>query len=215
MKTLRLLVADDQVLMRAGICSLLRALPDVAVVGEASDGHEALRLIKTLQPDIVLMDAGMPEMNGLEATALTKKRFPCVKVIILSERANDEFLFRALRAGAEGFILKNDSVLELHTAIQSVARGLEHLSPQVTKKVILGYLEGHQNGEEPVKRLTSRQREVLQLIAEGHSTKDIAHLLAISVNTVETHRLKLMESLGLHELTGVVRYAVRMGLIKK
>ena len=214
MKPLRVLIADDQVLMRAGICELLKVLPEVAVVGEASDGHEALRLIKTHQPDIVLMDTGMPGMNGLEVAALTKKQFPNVKVIILSEHSSEEFVFRALRSGAEGFILKDDSVGELYTAIKSVARGGEHLSPQVTKKIVLGYLEGQEGGDDLVKALTARQREVLQLIAEGHSTKEIAKLLNVSVNTVKTHRLKLMEKLGVHEITGVVRYAVRLGLIK-
>ena len=118
-------------LMRAGICELLKVLPEVAVVGEASDGHEALRLIKSHQPDIVLMDTGMPGMNGLEAAALTKKQFPQVKVIILSEHSSEEFVFRALRSGADGFILKDDSVSELYTAIKSVARGGEHLSPKL------------------------------------------------------------------------------------
>lgn len=214
MKPLRVLIADDQVLVRAGICELLKVLPEVAVVGEASDGHEALRLIKTYQPDIVLMDTGMPGMNGLEATTLAKKQFPQVKVIILSEHSSEEFVFRALRSGAEGFVLKDDSVGELYTAIKSVARGGEHLSPQVTKKVVLGYLEGQEGGHELVRALTARQREVLQLIAEGHSTKEIAKMLNLSVNTVKTHRLKLMEKLGVHEITGVVRYAVRLGLIK-
>lgn len=214
MKPLRVVIADDQVLVRAGICELLKVLPEVAVVGEASDGHEALRLIKTYQPDIVLMDTGMPGMNGLEATTLAKKQFPQVKVIILSEHSSEELVFRALRSGAEGFVLKDDSVGELYTAIKSVARGGEHLSPKVTKKVVLGYLEGQEGGDELVKALTARQREVLQLIAEGHSTKEIAKMLNLSVNTVKTHRLKLMEKLGVHEITGVVRYAVRLGLIK-
>ena len=213
MKPLRVVIADDQLLVRAGICELLKTLPGLAIVGQASDGHEALRLIETYQPDLVLMDTAMPEMNGLEATALTKKRFPQVKVIILSEHSSDEFVFRALRSGAEGFILKNDSVGELYTAIESVSRGEEHLSPRITRRVIVGYLEG-QDGDDLVKQLTPRQREVLQLIAEGRSTKEIAGILDISVNTVKTHRLKLMEKLGVHEITGVVRYAVKFGLIK-
>ncbi|MDQ2937791.1 MAG: response regulator transcription factor [Acidobacteriota bacterium] len=211
---LRVLIADDQLLVRAGICQLLKTLPDVAVVGEASDGQEALRLIETEQPDIVLMDMTMPLMNGLEATVLAKKRFPSVKVIILSEHSSEEFVFRALRSGAEGFVLKNDSVGELYTALESVARGGEHLSPRVTKRVIVGYLDGQEGGDELIKELTPRQREVLQLIAEGHSTKEIARTLGVSVNTVKTHRLKLMEKLGVHEITGVVRYAVRVGVIK-
>jgi DNA-binding NarL/FixJ family response regulator len=211
---LRVLIVDDQLLVRAGICELLKTLPDVAIVGQASDGHEALRLIETEQPDIVLMDTTMPLMNGLEATVLAKKRFPRVKVIILSEHSSEEFVFRALRSGAEGFVLKNDSVGELYTAIESVARGGEHLSPRVTKKVIVGYLDGQEGADKLIKQLTPRQREVLQLIAEGHSTKEIARKLDVSVNTVKTHRLKLMEKLGVHEITGVVRYAVRVGVIK-
>jgi DNA-binding NarL/FixJ family response regulator len=211
---LRVLIADDQLLVRAGICQLLKTLPDVAVVGEASDGHEALRLIETERPDIVLMDTTMPLMNGLEATIVAKKRFPGVKVIILSEHSSEEFVFRALRSGADGFVLKNDSVGELYTAIESVARGGEHLSPRVTKKVIVGYLGGQEGGDELIKQLTPRQREVLQLIAEGHSTKEIARKLDVSVNTVKTHRLKLMKKLGVHEIAGVVRYAVRVGVIK-
>ena len=214
MKSLRVLIADDQVLVRAGICELLKILPDVAIVGQANDGREALRLIKTQQPDIVLMDTAMPGMNGLEATVLVKKQFPNIRVIILSEQTNEEFVFRALRSGAEGFVLKDDSVGELYAAIKSVAEGGEHLSPQVTKKVISGYLQGQEDNDELIRRLTPRQREVLQLIAEGRSTKEIARLLDVSVNTVKTHRLKLMERLGVHEITGVVRYAVKLGLIK-
>ncbi|MFN2491921.1 MAG: response regulator [Pyrinomonadaceae bacterium] len=213
MEPLRVLIADDQVLVRAGICELLKTLPGVNVVGQANDGHEALRLMEVCKPDLVLMDTSMPVMNGVEATALAKKRFPSVKVIILSDNSREEFVFRALRSGAQGFILKDDSVGELYTAIESVARGGEHLSPRITKKVIVGYLEG-QDGDDLVKQLTSRQREVLQLIAQGRSTKEIARILDISVNTVKTHRLKLMEKLGVHEITGVVRYAVRFGLIR-
>ena len=214
MKPLRVLIADDQVLVRAGICELLKILPDVTVVGQASDGREALRLMKIHQPDVVLMDTAMPGMNGLDATVLARKQFPTSKVIILSDQSNEEFVFRALRSGAAGFVLKDDSVGELYAAIKSVAEGGEHLSPQVTKNVIVGYLQGQEGADELIKRLTPRQREVLQLIAEGRSTKEIARILDISVNTVKTHRLKLMERLGVHEITGVVRYAVRLGLIK-
>jgi len=214
MKRLRVLIADDQLLVRAGICELLKVLPELAVVGQASDGSEALRLIETHRPDLVLMDLAMPGMNGLEATVLAKKQFPHIKVIVLSDHASEEFVFRALRSGADGFVLKDDPVGELYTAIESVAKGGEHLSPQVTKKVILGYLQGQMGGKDVLKSLTPRQREVLQLIAEGKSTKDIARLLKVSVNTAKTHRQKLMEKLGVHEISGVVRYAVKLGLIE-
>ncbi|HYV00625.1 MAG TPA: response regulator transcription factor, partial [Pyrinomonadaceae bacterium] len=138
---------------------------------------------------------------------------PRVKVIILSDHSSEEFVFRALRSGAEGLVLKHDSVEELYSAISSVAQGDEHLSPKVTKKVVLGYLEGQSKGGLPAK-LSPRQREVLLLIAEGKATKEIAHLLKISVNTVKTHRLKLMEKLDAHEITGLVRYAAKLGLLK-
>jgi DNA-binding NarL/FixJ family response regulator len=214
MKTLRVLIADDQLLVRAGICELLKVVPDLAVIGQASDGNEALRLIETHRPDLVLMDLAMPGMNGLEATVLAKKQFPHIKVIVLSDHSSEEFVFRALRSGADGFILKDDPVGELYTAIESVAKGGEHLSPQVTKKVILGYLQAQMGGKDLLKSLTPRQREVLQLVAEGKSTKEIARLLKVSVNTAKTHRQKLMEKLGVHEITGVVRYAVKLGLIE-
>ena len=212
-KPIRVLIADDQVLVRAGICELVKLLPDVKVVGLAADGREALHLIETQDPDIILMDISMPEMNGLEASVLAKKQFPGVKIIILSDHSSEELVFRALRSGAEGFVLKHDSVEELHLAITSVAQGDEHLSPKVTKKVVLGYLEGQSKGVPPVK-LSPRQREILQLIAVGKATKEIAGLLKISVNTVKTHRLKLMEKLGVHEITGLVRYAAKLGLLR-
>lgn len=214
LKILRVLIADDQLLVRAGICALLKTLPDLAVIGQASDGAEALRLIETHRPDLVLMDLAMPGMNGLEATVLAKKQFPRIKVIVLSDHANEEFVFRALRSGADGFVLKDDPVGELYTAINAVASGGDHLSPQVIRTVILGYLNGQMGGKQLAVSLTTRQRKVLQLLAEGKSTKEMARLLKISVNTVKTHRQKLMEKLGVHEITGVVRYAVKIGLVE-
>jgi DNA-binding NarL/FixJ family response regulator len=211
-KNLRVLIVDDQLLVRAGICELLKVLPDLAVVGQASDGSEALRLIEAHQPDMVLMDLAMPGMNGLEATLLAKKQFPHIKVIILSDHSSEEFVFRALRSGADGFVLKDDPVGELYTAIESVAKGGEHLSPRVTKKVVMGYLQA-QIGKDLLEELTPRQREVLQLITQGKSTKEIAIVLKISTNTAKTHRHKLMGKLGVHEISGVVRYAAKFGLI--
>ncbi|MGH9872250.1 MAG: response regulator [Pyrinomonadaceae bacterium] len=212
-KPLRVLIADDQVLVRAGICELVKLLPGVKVVAQASDGREALQFIDAHDPDIVIMDTSMPGMNGLEATVLAKKQFPLVKIIILSEHSSEELVFRALHSGAEGLVLKNDSVEDLYLAIKSVAQGDEHLSPKVTRKVVLGYLEGQSTGEAPAK-LSPRQREILLLIAEGKATKEIASLLKVSVNTVKTHRLKLMEKLGAHEITGLVRYAAKLGLLR-
>jgi len=213
-KRLRVLVADDQLLVRAGICELVKALPNLEIIGEARDGCEALQLIKMHDPDIVLMDLAMPGMNGLEALVLAHKQFPRVKVIILSEHASEKFVSRALRAGAAGFVVKDDPVDELHTAIKSVAGGAQYLSRRLTRRGVFGHLEVQPVVEEPAKRLTPRQREVLRQIAEGKSTKEIATQLLISVNTVKTHRLKLMEKLGVHEISGVVRYAAKLGLIK-
>jgi DNA-binding NarL/FixJ family response regulator len=209
---LRVLVVDDQVLLRAGICELVKLLPNVSVVAQAGDGREALRLIKTHDPDIILMDTAMPGMNGLEATVLTKKQFPNVKVIILSEHSSEDFVFRALRSGAEGLVMKDDSVDELYLAIKAVGQGNRHLSPKVTNRVVLGYLEGQSSNVKPVK-LSPRQREILQLIAQGKATKEIATLLQVSVNTVKTHRLKLMEKLSAHEVASLVRYAAKLGLL--
>ena len=212
-KRLRVLIADDQALVRAGISELVKLLPDVEVVAQARNGREALHLVKVHNPDIVLMDVAMPAMNGLEATVLAKQQYPGLRIIIMSEQATEELVFRALRSGAEGLVLKDDPVEELYAAIRAVAQGDEHLSPQVTKTVVQGYLENHQGSETAV-TLTPRQREVLQLIADGKGTKEIASLLNISTNTVKTHRLKLMEKLGAHEITGVVRYAAKLGLLK-
>lgn len=212
-KPLRVLIADDQLLVRAGMCELVKLLPGVEVVAQAGDGNEALRFIATHAPDIMLMDIEMPGMNGLEATVLAKKQFPHVKIILLSERSSEEFVSRAFRSGAEAFVLKNASVDELHTVINLVAEGGEQLTPQLTWQIAFDHV-ARQNGSEESIKITVRQREVLQLIGEGRSTKEIAKLLHVSINTVKTHRLKLMEKLGAHEITSVVRYAVKLGLVK-
>jgi DNA-binding NarL/FixJ family response regulator len=212
-KPLRLLIADDQSLVRAGVCELVKLLPEVVVIAQAGDGSEALRLVDTHHPDIIVMDVEMRGMNGLEATVLGKKKYPHVKIILLSEHSGEEFVIRALQSGAEGFVLKDDPVEELHTAIHSVAGGARHLTSTLTGKVALDYLERRSDSKESIK-ITPRQREVLQLIAEGKSTKEIANLLHLSTNTIKTHRVKLMEKLGVHEVTGVVRYAAKLGLVK-
>jgi DNA-binding NarL/FixJ family response regulator len=212
-KPLRLLIADDQSLVRAGVCELVKLLPEVVVIAQAGDGSEALRLVDTHRPDMIVMDVEMRGMNGLDAAVLGKKKFPHVKIILLSEHSGDEFVIRALQSGADGLVLKDDSVEELHAAINSVAGGARHLTSTLTGKVALDYLKRQVDRPESVK-ITPRQREVLQLIAEGKSTKEIASLLHLSTNTIKTHRLKLMEKLGVHEITGVVRYAARLGLVK-
>jgi DNA-binding NarL/FixJ family response regulator len=212
-KPIRVLVVDDQLLVLAGICELVKLLTDVEVVAQAKNGREALRLMEIYSPEIILMDVAMPEMTGLEATILAKKSFPHTKIILLSEHWDEQLVTRALRSGAEAIVLKNAPVEELHATIKAVAHGSYRL-PQISEKDSPDKPD-NLRAETELIRITGRQREVLQLIGEGKSTKEIATLLRISVNTVKTHRMKLMEKLGVHEVTGVVRYAVKIGLVYK
>ena len=216
MKPIRILLADDHTLVRAGIRSLLEQVPNVEVVAEANDGRDALRLIHEHQPDIVFMDVTMQGLNGLDATAQITKTCPGVQVIMLSMHKNEEYVSQALRVGAAGYLLKDAATTELELAVQAVARGETYLSPAVSKHVVDRYLQRVNNtterASEPT-RLTVRQREILQLIAEGHTTKQIAGLLHLSTKTVETHRSQLMDRLGIRHIAGLVRYAVRTGLV--
>ncbi|MCI0390917.1 MAG: response regulator transcription factor [Acidobacteria bacterium] len=213
MKPIRVLLADDHTLVRAGLRSLLESLPGIEVVAEAGDGREALRLVATLHPHIALMDIAMPELNGLEAAALLAKESPDTRVIILSMHASEEYVVRALRASAAGYLLKDSGIAELELAVKAVARGETYLSPLTSKHVITDYVRRIGGEASLLEQLTPRQREVLQLIAEGHSTKAIAQKLSLSVKTVETHRAQLMERLDIHDLAGLVRYAIRAGLV--
>ena len=212
-RRLRILLADDHALVRAGIRSLLEKMPGVEVVGEASNGREALELIRAELPNLVLMDIAMAELNGLVALARITKEFPSVKVIILSAHANEEYVIRALRYGASGYMLKDAATLELELAINSVAQGKTYLSPSISRTVIDSYLQRVGGQSSPLEQLTPRQREILQLVAEGKNTKQIAYLLGISVKTVEAHRLQLMARLDIHDVPGLVRYAIRSGLV--
>ena len=196
-KPIRVLLADDHALFRAGIRSLMQTLDGIEIVAEASNGREALDLCKTHRPDVVLMDIMMPQLNGLDATARLAAISPQTRTIILSMNANEEYVLQALRCGAAGYLLKNISPSELEQAIRAVARGETYLSPAISKHVIAAYLE--RVGGEPIgpfERLTPRQREVLQLVAEGNTTKEIARKLDLSVKTVEMHRSQLMAALG-------------------
>jgi DNA-binding NarL/FixJ family response regulator len=221
MSSIRVLLADDHKLVRGGLSALVQAIGGIEVVAEANDGREAIQLCETFQPDIILMDIAMSGMNGLEATARIKKEFPQVRVIILSMHTSEEYVLHALRAGAAGYLLKDAGISELELAINSVAQGETYLSPPVSKHVITDYVRRvglNQDREDPVDRpaiekLTFRQREILQLIAEGNSTQEIASLLSISVKTVETHRMQLMERLDIHDVVGLVRFAIRVGLV--
>lgn len=213
MTTIRIVLAEDHTLMRAGVRALLQQIEGITVVGEAGDGREALRQVAEIQPDLVLMDISMTGLNGLEATARLKKDFPHVRVVILSMHANEEYVLQAMRAGAVGYLLKDAGTAELELALRSVARGETYLSPAVSKHIIQGYLQRAEEVPDPLEQLTPRQREILQLIAEGRTMKEIAQLLTISIKTVEAHRTQIMERLDIHDITGLVRFAIRVGLV--
>ena len=210
---IRLLLADDHLLIRASLKSLLSEFQGIEVAGEAGDGREALELVGTLRPDVVLMDIAMTGLNGLDATRLISKEHPGVRVIVLSMHASERHVLQALRAGAQGYILKESAPRELELAIESVARGKLFLSPGISRKVIDVFLGQMGAIADPLDQLTPRQREILQLIAEGNSSKQIAHRLESSVKTIESHRASLMERLDIHDIAGLVRYAIRQGLV--
>ncbi len=210
--SIRVLLADDHALVRAGIRALLDKLNEVQVIAEANDGREALALIGTLQPDVVIMDVAMPGLNGLEATARIRTEFPQVHVLILSMYANEEYIMQALHSGANGYLLKDAAIAELELALKTVVSGETYLSPALEQR-LAAYAQRTGGEASLLDRLTSRQREILQLIAEGHTTQDMALILKISPKTVETHRAQLMERLGIHDVPGLVRYAIRIGLV--
>jgi DNA-binding NarL/FixJ family response regulator len=213
-KPVRLILADDHTLVRAGIHALLEKLPWVEVVGEAGDGREVLNLVKLHRPDVVLMDITMPGLNGLEAAERMAREFPDVRVIILSMHNNEEYYWRALKAGAAGYLLKKAATVELETALQRVVHGEIYLSREISARLLKKLpLNGIANRKSPLEELTGRQREVLQLIAEGQNTKQIAEILKVSPKTVEYHRMKLMDCLNVHDIPGLVRFALRVGLI--
>ena len=221
MSTIKVLIADDHTLVRAGIRSLLQNASNIEVVAEASNGREALNLVEIHKPDVVLMDIAMSELNGLEATRYIVNEFPQVRVIILSMHTNEEYVWQALRSGASGYIIKDAGIVELGLGISAVARGEMYLSPPISKSIISDYIsrvsgEGDEKDHAfgPLGKLTFRQREILQLIAEGATTQEIAQKLSISVKTVETHRTQLMERLNIHDIAGLVRFAIRVGLIQ-
>jgi DNA-binding NarL/FixJ family response regulator len=213
MNAVRVLLADDHTLVRAGLRKLLESMPDYQVVGEAGDGVALLELAATLRPNLVLMDIAMPGLNGLETTARLLKAQPDVRVLILSMHQNEEYVRRALRHGAVAYLLKDAAPLELELALTAVMRGETYLSPAVSKGVVNDYVQRLRGDDPSGEALSPRQREVLQLIAEGHSTKEIARRLDLSVKTVETHRSQLMKLLDIHEVAGLVRYAMRVGLV--
>lgn len=213
MNPVRVLLADDHTLVRAGLRKLLESLPDIEVVGEAADGLALLALTEQLQPNLVLMDIAMPGLNGLDATARLVNAWPHIRVLILSMHQNEEYVRQALRNGAAAYLLKDCAPLELELAVKAVLRGETYLSPAVSKGVVSDYVQRLRDDAVPGAALTPRQREVLQLIAEGRSTKEIARRLDLAVKTVESHRSQLMKQLDVHEVAGLVRYAMHIGLV--
>lgn len=214
MKQIRVLLADDHHLVRAGIRSLLEGFPDIEVVGETGDGREAISLASACQPDVILLDISMGGMNGLEAAARIVKDCPQVYVIMLSMHANEEYVRQALQAGARGYLLKDAATAELELALRAVLRGETYLSPAVSRQVVNLFLSGQADTESSaLDPLTPRQTEILRLIAEGKTTKQAAAQLNLSIKTIETHRAQIMERLGIHDIPGLVRYAVRQGLV--
>ncbi len=210
---LRTLLADDHRLVRAGIRSLLEEIPSVQVVAEAGDGRETLDLVQKHNPNIAIVDVAMKGLNGLDVAARITRDFPHVKVLILSMHTNEEYVIQALKSGAAGYLIKDAATEELRLALESVAKGDTYLSPVISKSVIDNLLARSGDETEPASVLTPRQREILQLIAEGKSTKEIAAILSVSVKTIETHRTQLMNRLDIHDIAGLVRYAVRTGLV--
>ncbi len=208
----RVLLADDHALVRSGLQALLSAMPDIEVVGVAGDGREALAAAERLQPDIVLMDISMPGLNGIDATRQVAARAPRARVVVLSVHANEEYVAQALDAGASGYVLKGSETHELAEAVRTVARGGTFLTRAMPRAVVEAYLH-RVTRRVPAPVLTPRQREILQLIAEGHTSKEAAALLGVSVKTVETHRADIMRRIGASDITALVRYAIRERLI--
>lgn len=214
MSLIRVLLADDHALVMAGIRALVEELGTTQIVAEANNGRDAVALAKQHKPDIVIMDISMKELNGIEATAQIMAEVPSTRVLILSMHTTEDFVRRAIKAGASGYLVKDSAPLDLKIAITAVMQDEIYLSPRVSKHVVAGFLHGkpHQD-ESTMDALTARQREVLQMVAEGKSTKEIAYQLNVSVKTVETHRAALMDRLDIHDIAGLVLYAVRHGLI--
>jgi DNA-binding NarL/FixJ family response regulator len=213
-KPIRIILADDHTLVRAGMRALLEKLPHVEVVGEAGDGREALQLVKRHRPDVVLMDISMPGLNGLEASQRMTVEFPDARVIILSMHDNEEYYWRALKAGAAGYLLKKAATTELGIALEQVVHGEIYLSQEISLRLAKRPpWHGIVGQKSPLEQLTSRQREILQLVAEGQNTKQIGEILKLSPKTVEYHRMKLMDGLKVYDIPGLVRFALRVGLI--
>jgi two-component system, NarL family, response regulator NreC len=212
---IRTLLVDDHTILRAGLKMMLNAQPNIEVVGEAQDGRQAIDEAQRLQPDIVLMDITMPEMNGIEATRQIKRLNPTIKILILTMHEHEEYVFQALQAGASGYMLKDATNTELITAIHVIKNGQFYLSPTAQSIVVGDYLQKVRAGEEhdSYSSLTEREREILKLVAEGYTNNQIAERLVISPKTVDTHRTHIMDKLNMHSRAELIKYAMRRGLL--
>ena len=211
----RIFIAEDHTILRAGLRAMLSSNPDYEIIGEAEDGMEAIRGVESNEPDLIILDLSMPRMNGLEAITEIKKISPKTKILVLTIHKTDEYILPVLRAGADGYMLKYDTQVELMTAIKSVLQGKRYLSPGVSQQVVEGYLNENKTikSESKWDTLTKREREVLKLIAEGHMNTEIANYLCISKYTVVKHRANLMEKLDMHNVSALTAYAVSKGLV--
>ncbi|MGD2253136.1 MAG: response regulator transcription factor [Anaerolineales bacterium] len=215
MKRIRVLLADDHTLMREGIRSLIEDYPDIKVVGEAEDGRSAVTLAHKLRPDVVLMDIAMPLLNGLDATRRIKRDHPEINVLVLTMYDHEEYVRQVLEADASGYVLKRAAATELVAAIRAVARGEAVLSPSVTRIVLGDYLSKERlQAEAEQDKLTLREREVLQLIAEGYTSREIAGILSLSIKTVQSHRSSIMQKLDLHDRGDLIKYAIQKKIIE-
>ncbi len=206
--SIRILLAEDHVVVREGLRALLEQA-GMDVIGEASDGLEALQLASKQQPDVAVLDISMPHLNGLETARRLREALPQTKIVLLTMYTEDPYVLEAMQAGVVGYVLKTQAAADIIQAIQAVLQGGIYLSPRISRTVVTAYLSGSESPSDP---LTSREREILQLIAEGQTTKEIAWRLGLSVKTVESHRIRLMRKLDIHETATLVRYAIRRGL---
>ena len=214
MSKVRILLADDHTILREGIKVLLNRERDMEIVAEAEDGAQALEQVRSVKPDVVVMDISMPKIGGLEVTREITETFPDVKVVILTMHDNEEYLVQALKSGAKGYVLKEAAATDLAEAIRAVVRGDAYLYPAVARKLVDDYVNRVRTIKTASESLTPREREVLKLVAEGHTNREIADYLGISVKTVENHRANLMRKLDLHDRTELARYAIKIGLVE-
>ena len=213
----RIVIAEDHTILREGLKLLLSSSSDFEIIGEAEDGQEAIRCVEKFKPDLILMDLSMPRMNGMDAIKEIKKRFSETKILVLTVHKTEEYILATLKAGADGYVLKDATHTELMIAVKNVLSGKHYISPGISEKVIEGYLEGRKTLKTRTswETLTQREREILKLIAEGYKNKEIADYLCISPKTVEKHRANLMEKLDLHNVQALTTFAIEKGLVTK